>query len=178
MMEVSVTGLSEEDEAMFYLRSYWPRVEPVKPEKPLLSQIETKVVRKTRPAAVVKCCFRCGNPDHYADHCGNQIPSEESLRDGARRDLEQVLGILVKELNLVEDEFGYCLPGVRIPADQCFADMDFCHNCGESGHSHQDCLHPGWYETSKYFQQPHFKRGHRYDVRRGFEDFWMRRGQD
>lgn len=90
----------------------------------------------------LQICMRCGMVGHTTENCKNEIPSNLSLRI----QLEKMENESLKyaDGSWAEDDLG-----MHIPVDKRYTDVgktwddgDFCFNCGEFGHTAEECKEP------------------------------------
>ena len=84
-------------------------------------------------------CMKCGAiNEHSTVDCNSEIPSIDFLENQMNIRLDFVLSQVPQEWQ--KDEFGYFIPEIEsyhIPDDQ-----PNCINCGEFGHSSDECIKP------------------------------------
>lgn len=93
--------------------------------------------RHTEPKLTV--CLRCGCVGgHSTADCNKEIPSISSLEQQIQQRLNYALSNVPPEWE--KDEFGYALPNTNQPA---IPDHQLnCANCGEFGHTANECDKP------------------------------------
>ena len=88
-------------------------------------------------------CLRCGKTGHAIEKCKSEIPSIVSMRNQLEK-MEKEALTYSSQINWEKDELGlYEHADSRCTnVGKTWGDGDFCFNCGEFGHTAENCKEP------------------------------------
>ena len=133
---LQVTGISLEEEADLYNEAYFHFL-------PTSTCFALPTLGKTLYTSG-KICTKCGKKGHTEERCTSSPPSVEEIVEMMDRDLNSILFSLdLKEYKY--DEHGPFRQNKfeeSVPTEYNFKNSIFCLNCGETGHTVNNCPHP------------------------------------
>ncbi|KAH0792560.1 Zinc knuckle family protein [Histomonas meleagridis] len=147
---IQCTGLSLDDEAGFYLSTFFHKVNVM----PGTTIVQPKIQRsKSETLTLPKTiCYRCGKLGHMSSSCTGDLPKLEDLENELEKDFQYVYKRVIEEGQYLEDELGvYSDVNIQnsIPADSNWKNGTFCLNCGQKGgHQYGKCPHIGMQELA------------------------------